>query len=119
LKEFHANDVRRLDDDDARPRRYSARDDDDYYRRDDRLRDERRLDFDEQWDERLGQPPPPRSRERDDVDESARRHALTPREREHERRERRPDFDYSREAFRRGVDRLMDEPPSRRYRRWD
>lgn len=88
----------------------------DEQRRDER-RAERRLDFDEQWDERLGQPP---RREREAIEERpAWRHALTPREREREGRERRPDFDYSREAFRRGVDRLMDEPPSRRYRRWD
>jgi hypothetical protein len=47
------------------------------------------------------------------------RHALTPRERERERRERKPDFDYSGEAFRRGVDKLMEDPPSSRWRRWD
>jgi uncharacterized protein YndB with AHSA1/START domain len=84
--------------------------------RDDRIlhgrgRDERRLDFDEDWDERLGQPL--------GRDERVSRHALTPRERERERRERTPDFDYSREAFRRGVDKLMEDPPSRRWRRWD
>ena len=53
-------------------------------------------------------PPPPR-------------HALTPRERELERtRGRRPDFDYSKKAFSRGVDKLMDEDdaPSNRWRRW-
>jgi uncharacterized protein YndB with AHSA1/START domain len=89
-----------------------ARDDDD------RRRDERRLDFDEQWDERLGQPPS--SRDAENVEEGDRwRHAMTPRERERERREREADSGYSRETLRRGVDRLMDEPPSRRYRRWD
>jgi uncharacterized protein YndB with AHSA1/START domain len=81
-------------------------------------REERRLDFDEEWDERLGQPPQ-RARDGDEVEERRRRHALTPRERERERRERPMDVDYSRETLRRGVDRLMDEPPSRRYRRWD
>ncbi|HKS30025.1 MAG TPA: SRPBCC family protein [Pyrinomonadaceae bacterium] len=85
-----------------------------YDRRDAPRRDERRLDFDEEWDERLGQPAPER---RDEP--PGWRHAMTPRERERERRERRADVDYSREAFRRGVDRLMEEPPSRRYRRWD
>lgn len=52
--------------------------------------------------------------------EARRRHALTPREREMEReRGREPDYGYSEEAFRRGVDKLMDEPPSRRWRRWE
>jgi uncharacterized membrane protein len=102
----------------ARPRRRARDEDEDYYRRDDRLRDERRLDFDEQWDERLGQPLP-RERGRDDEEARSGRHALTPRERERERHDRMPDFDYSREAFRRGFDKLMDKPPSRRYRRWD
>lgn len=114
MREFYDHGMRRLDDEDARLPRYPARDDDNYGR-DDRLGYERRLDFDEEWDERLSQPQP---RARDEY-ESVRRHALTPRERELERRKRKPDFDYSREALRRGVDRLMDEPPSRRYRRWD
>jgi uncharacterized protein YndB with AHSA1/START domain len=49
-----------------------------------------------------------------------RRYALTPRERELEREQRgAPDYDYSEEAFRRGVDKLMEETPSRRWRRWD
>ncbi|HYE66226.1 MAG TPA: SRPBCC family protein [Pyrinomonadaceae bacterium] len=47
------------------------------------------------------------------------RHLLTPREREQERRRPRSDHEYSREAFRRGVDKLMDEPPSSRWRRWE
>lgn len=86
-------------------------------RRRDPKREERRLGFNEEWDKRLSQPP---RRERDEAEEPpSRRHALTPRERERERRERKADSGYSREAFRRGIDRLMDEPPSRRYRRWD
>lgn len=59
----------------------------------------------------------------DDEDERRprqRRHALTPRERETEReRGRDPDYGYSEQAFRRGVEKLMDEPPSRRWRRWE
>ncbi|HEX8176403.1 MAG TPA: SRPBCC family protein [Pyrinomonadaceae bacterium] len=93
-----------------------ARDDD--YRRDDRPSDERRLDFDKEWDERLGQPPSSRDAE-NERERDRWRHAMTPRERERERRERAADSGYSRETLRRGVDRLMDEPPSRRYRRWD
>lgn len=48
------------------------------------------------------------------------RHAMTPRERELERgRQPRPDFDYRRKAFGRGVDKLLDEQdaPSSRWRR--
>lgn len=97
-------------------------DGEDYDRRGDRRlrdeRDERRLDFDDEWDERLGRPLP-RSRDREEPDAPTGRFALTPRERERERRERRRDLDYPGEAFRRGVDRLMEEPPSRHYRRWD
>jgi hypothetical protein len=120
-RELYDNRARDFNDEDARPRRQARGDAEDYYGRDDRFRDERderRMDFDEEWDERLGQP---LAGERDRDEEEARRgrHALTPREREHERRERKPDFDYSREAFRRGFDKIMDEPPSRRYRRWD
>ncbi|HEY0320746.1 MAG TPA: SRPBCC family protein [Pyrinomonadaceae bacterium] len=103
-REFHDNRGRRFEGD---------------YRRDERrlrdARDERRMDFDEEWDERLGHPLPP---SRDSRDEEG-RYALTPRERERERRAAKPDFDYPREPFRRGIDRLMDEPPSQRYRRWD
>ncbi|HEX8493022.1 MAG TPA: SRPBCC family protein [Pyrinomonadaceae bacterium] len=59
----------------------------------------------------------------DEEDESRlrqRRHALTPRERQTERdRGRDPDYGYSEQAFRRGVEKLMDEPPSRRWRRWE
>ena len=107
---------------DARPPVPARREDDARYRQGGRRsqdeRDERRLDFDEQWDERLGQPME-RSRAPEDRDDYRPRHAMTPRERERELREREPDVDYSRETFRRGVDKLMDEPPSRRYRRWD
>lgn len=49
------------------------------------------------------------------------RHAMTPREREMEETRRRPDFDYRRKAFSRGVDKLMDDEdaPSSRWRgRW-
>ncbi|HYO92439.1 MAG TPA: SRPBCC family protein [Pyrinomonadaceae bacterium] len=106
-REFYDSRTRDAGDDDAR-----------YNRRDDRARDERRLDFDEEWDERLGQLPS--RRESQNTEERAEwRHAMTPRERERERRERRDDSGYSGETLRRGVDRLMDEPPSRRYRRWD
>jgi hypothetical protein len=61
-------------------------------------------------DDRRSAPPPPPSR-----------HALTPRERDYERaRRRRPDLDYPRKAFGRGVDKLLDEQdaPSKRWRRW-
>lgn len=110
--------------DDARRRRHGPRP---LYEEEDRRRlisslrrDEeergRRMDFDEEWDERLGRP----DRRRREMEQERRwRHALTPRERERELRERKPDLDYSRDAFRRGVDRLMDEPPSRDWRRWD
>jgi uncharacterized protein YndB with AHSA1/START domain len=47
------------------------------------------------------------------------RYAMTPRERERERAQRpRDDDEYSRTAFRRGIDRLLDEPPSRDWHRW-
>jgi uncharacterized protein YndB with AHSA1/START domain len=121
-REAFSTERRRRDDtraggfEDEDSRRYRGRGGEDYERRDDRLRDERRLDFDDEWDERLGQP---REHEREEREERQWRHALTPRERERERRERRPDSDYSRDTLRRGVDRLMDEPPSGRYRRWD
>lgn len=97
---------------------YDSRTRDDDYRLGDRHEDERRLDFNKEWDERLG--PPPASRGAENAEERDRwRHAMTPRERERERRGREADSGYSRETLRRGVDRLMDEPPSRRYRRWD
>jgi len=49
-----------------------------------------------------------------------RRYAMTPRERERELAERRPGTEVSERILRRGVDRLLDDdPPSRRWRRWD
>ena len=95
-------------------RRYAEERARDAWRPRDERREPRRLDFDEEWDERLGRPLP-RRRE----DERPGRHALTPRERERELREREPDYDYSRRAFRRGVEKLLEDPPSRRWRRWD
>jgi uncharacterized protein YndB with AHSA1/START domain len=83
--------------------------------------DERRRERDERW----------RERRRGEVEEDRRleaerrrrrppdRHPMTPREWERARETREPDYDYSREVLRRGVDRLMDEPPSGRWRRWD
>ncbi len=51
-------------------------------------------------------------------DEPRMRYAMTPRERERERAQRlRDDDEYSRTAFRRGIDRLLDEPPSRDWHR--
>lgn len=95
-------------------RRYEEERDERRFRRDER--DERRLDFDEEWDERLGRSVP---HDREEAEGRTGRYALTPRERERERRERKPDVDYSGEAFRRGVDKLMEDAPSRRWRRWD
>jgi uncharacterized protein YndB with AHSA1/START domain len=55
-------------------------------------------------------------------EESPRRHALTPRERDMERSRQMDhddeEFDRSGRLLRRGVDRLMDEPPSSRWDRW-
>jgi uncharacterized protein YndB with AHSA1/START domain len=90
-----------------------------------RLRETRRAPddqgFSEMWSEEYGRLVNRQEPRRERRDEEARaRHALTPRERERERaRGRRPDYDYSKEAFRRGVDKLMEEPPSNRWRRWD
>jgi uncharacterized membrane protein len=56
----------------------------------------------------------------DDRRERSFRHPMTPREWEEDREGgRQPDHEYSKQAFRRGVDKLMDEPPSTRWRRWD
>jgi hypothetical protein len=45
---------------------------------------------------------------------------MTPRERELERaRRRRSDDEYSSSAFRRGVEKLMNQPPSSDWRRWE
>jgi uncharacterized protein YndB with AHSA1/START domain len=76
--------------------------------------EERRL-YERRMRERL-----PRRGEGDDRRPAPeRRHALTPREREMERERRRPDFEYSRRAFSRGIDKLLDETdaPSSRWRR--
>ncbi|HEV2911802.1 MAG TPA: SRPBCC family protein [Pyrinomonadaceae bacterium] len=64
-------------------------------------------------DDRHAAPPPP---------PPPPRHALTPRERDTERGRRPPtDSEYSRKAFNRGVDKLLDErdAPSSRWRRWE
>jgi uncharacterized protein YndB with AHSA1/START domain len=52
-----------------------------------------------------------------DDDERTRRHALTPRERARERERREPDYGYAEKAFNRGVDKLLDDAPSKRWRR--
>jgi hypothetical protein len=76
--------------------------------------DERRL-----YEGRMRERGAPRHFEDDRHQAAPRRHALTPREREMEETRRRPDFDYRRKAFSRGVDKLMDDEdaPSRRWRR--
>ena len=56
--------------------------------------------------------------ERSERDERSYRYAMTPRERARERRRgREPDYGYSEKAFSRGVDKLLDDPPSNRWRR--
>jgi hypothetical protein len=88
-------------------RRFAVEDEDERRREmDERLR-ERRMNGreDRRSEEELRRPPF--------------RHPMTPREWERELENRQPDYDYSREAFRRGVDRLMEEPPSSRWRRWE
>ncbi|HEX8143476.1 MAG TPA: SRPBCC family protein [Pyrinomonadaceae bacterium] len=79
--------------------------------------DERRL-YERRMRERT---PPARRGTESDVDRrpAPERYALTPRERELEREQRRPDTEYSRKAFSRGVDKLLDEDdaPSTRWRR--
>ena len=93
-----------------RERRARERDDENRYT------EAREHERDERWEAA-------RRRELDERDAqesrrlAARRQALTPRERELERRDL--DDDYSEDAFRRGVDKLMHEPPSRRWRRWE
>lgn len=82
--------------------------------------EDRRPRHDERWEETRRREPEMHDEERDDSrPRPPRRHALTPRERETEGGRRDPDYGYSEQAFRRGVDKLMDEPPSRRWRRWD
>jgi uncharacterized protein YndB with AHSA1/START domain len=63
--------------------------------------------------------PVPRPPEDDERRSRSNRYPMTPREWERDTARRQPDYDYSREAFRRGVDKLMDEPPSGRWRRWE
>jgi uncharacterized protein YndB with AHSA1/START domain len=90
-------------------RRFAVEDDERLRARDERRR-ERRMS------EALNRRP----EEDDDRRPRPYRHPMTPREWERERaRGRQPDQEYSRQAFRRGVDKLMDEPPSGRWRRWD
>ncbi len=51
-------------------------------------------------------------------DERTHGYAMTPRERARERRQgREPDYGYTEKAFSRGVDKLMDDAPSNRWRR--
>jgi hypothetical protein len=51
-------------------------------------------------------------------DEPLYRYSMTPRERARERaRRREPDYDYKGKAFSRGIDKLMDDAPSTRWRR--
>lgn len=54
-------------------------------------------------------------------DQPRTRYAMTPRERELERTQQRrhDNNEYSKTAFRRGIDRLLDEPPSRDWQRWE
>lgn len=83
--------------------------------------DERRLERDERWRERrMSEALNRRPEEDDDRRPRPYRHPMTPREWEQESaRGRQPDHEYSKQAFRRGVEKLMDEPPSDRWRRWD
>ena len=55
-------------------------------------------------------------RERNEREEYRPRYALTPRERARERMKRLPDYEAPRLSFRRGVDKLLDDPPSRHWR---
>jgi hypothetical protein len=81
--------------------------------------DARRRAPDESWDNGRRMSEPEDRRSEDDRHRPSFRHPMTPREWEREQEQRQPDSDYSREAFRRGIDKLMDEPPSKRWRRWD
>jgi hypothetical protein len=80
--------------------------------------DERRREMDERRSERRMNEPEDR-RPESELRRPPFRHPMTPREWERESVNRQPDYDYSREAFRRGFDKLMEEPPSSRWRRWD
>jgi uncharacterized protein YndB with AHSA1/START domain len=91
-----------------------------------RYREERERDEQRRYDAYRGRRERPLSEEaasrrpEDDRREPPSRYPMTPREWEEERETgRQPDHDYSKQAFRRGVDKLMDEPPSTRWRRWD
>ena len=81
-----------------------------------RMNERRRAD--ERWRERPGDERAARHADEERPPRTG-RHPMTPREWERDREQRQPDYGYSKEAFRRGVDKLMDEPPSRRWRRWD
>jgi hypothetical protein len=82
--------------------------------------DERRREHDErQRERRMDEPEEDRRFEDERRRRPSYRYPMTPREWEHDRENREPDYEYSRKVLRRGVDRLMDEPPSRRWRRWD
>ena len=81
--------------------------------------DARRRAPDERWDEGRRMREAEDRRSEDDRRRPPFRHPMTPREWEREQERRQPDTDYSREAFRRGIDKLMDEPPSNRWRRWE
>ncbi|HEX7997247.1 MAG TPA: SRPBCC family protein [Pyrinomonadaceae bacterium] len=82
--------------------------------------EDERVRLNELWDETGRREASPHDEERGEPRPRMRRHALTPREREMEQREERnPDYGYTEQAFRRGVDKLMDEGPSRRWRRWE
>ena len=77
--------------------------------------EERRL-----YERRMRERAPRRGDEEDDRPQAPPRHALTPRERELERKRRKLDLEYSERAFSRGVDKLLDDQdaPSSRWRRW-
>ncbi len=104
-----------------------TRQDDDGRRR----RDEREPDAERMMERRRRAPvegPPPPRRRMDEagparMDESERdyrpRYALTPRERERERAERDWDREAKARVMRRGLDRLLEDGPSREWRRWD
>lgn len=82
--------------------------------------EEERPERDERWEESRRRGAEARYDDEAERRPRQRRHALTPRERQSEReRGREPDYGYSEQAFRRGVEKLMDEPPSRRWRRWE
>lgn len=89
-------------------------------REDWRQREDASRERDERWEEARRREADARYDDEEERRPRQRRHALTPRERETEReRGRDPDYGYSEQAFRRGVEKLMDEPPSRRWRRWE